>query len=299
MRRSHRTFLGVDLGGGKGKNTAVARLELVGTGDESVLEVVEVGTACRDKQPWYDEKLIDYLGLHRENAVTAIDAPLTLTSCVRCREPVCPGMTACEDPTIVWFRTEGTQLMEAAIEADRDRVAAIPANGKTVSSASAVPRTRKPPITPYTQRATEVILHRQHGIVPRETLGQGMGPLTARAAHLVRALGRHGYAINENLIEVYPKATIAQLWGKKIARQYKREVDTWQTRASVLESLRGTVEFSTRSGLAKDTCLQNDHCFDAVMCAYTAFLWARDGWEMPVENRAVFQADGWIWAPKV
>ena len=31
----------------------------------------------------------------------------------------------------------------------------------------------------YVQRAAEVILHRQHGILPRETLGQGMGPLTA------------------------------------------------------------------------------------------------------------------------
>ena len=43
--------------------------------------------------------------------------------------------------------------------------------------------------------------------------------------------------------------------------------------------------------------VQNDHVFDAVMCAYTAYLWARDGWQMPDEHREVFNADGWIWAP--
>ena len=49
MKRSFRTFLGVDLGGGKGKNTAVARLEL----SNGVLEVLEVGTTSFGAaQPW-------------------------------------------------------------------------------------------------------------------------------------------------------------------------------------------------------------------------------------------------------
>src|SRR5262249_50727957 len=156
---------------------------------------------------WYDEKLIDYLGLHSENAVLAIDAPLTLTACVRCREPVCPGMAACHDPTIVWFRTAGADLVAQALErGERDRIAAVPANGKLTGATLPAPSARKPHTTPYTQRATEVVLHRRYGIMPRETLGQGMGPLTARAAHLVRALGRHGYRLHENLLEVYPKA---------------------------------------------------------------------------------------------
>jgi predicted nuclease with RNAse H fold len=261
---------------------------------------VEVGTnAFGTTAPWYDEKLIEYLGLQREEAVLAVDAPLTLTSCVRCREPVCPGMTVCEDPTIVWFRTAGAELIEEAIDADRDRIAAVPANGKLTDSsrAPAASPPKKPHTTPYTQRATEVVLHRRHGIIPRETLGQGMGPLTARAAHLTKALGRFGYALNENLIEVYPKATIHKLWGHKIARRYKREVDTWETRARVLESLRGRLEFGRHSGLSKETCLQNDHCFDAVICAYTGYLYARDGWTLPEEHRDVYSVDGWIWTP--
>ena len=37
--------------------------------------------------------------------------------------------------------------------------------------------------------------------------------------------------------------------------------------------------------------------FDAVLSAYTAFLWARDGWEMPADQHDVFEEDGWIWTP--
>jgi predicted RNase H-like nuclease len=294
MAVAYQTFLGVDLGGGKGKNTAVARLELVG---ENVLEVLDVGTT-HDKQPWYDESLIEYLGAHARGAMCAVDAPLTLTACVRCRESVCPGMTACVDPTIVWFRTEGAELIARSAVADRDRIAAVPANGKLGPAYSpAAPSSKKPPTTPYTQRATEVVLHRRHGIMPRETLGQGMGPLTARAAHLTRALARFDYRLHENLIEVYPKATLQMLWGRKVAQAYKREVDTWDTRARVLESLRGRVEFGRRSRLAKEAVLSNDHCFDAVICAYTGYLAATQGWTLPERDRDVFKVDGWIFTP--
>jgi predicted nuclease with RNAse H fold len=295
VARSFHTFLGVDLGGGKGKNTAVARLEE----RDGTAWVVEVGTS-HGGETWYDDKLIAYLGAHAAGAVLAVDAPLTLTACVRCREAVCPGVSACVDPTIVWFRTAGAELVATALErSERDRIAAVPANGKINAPPPSAPSARKPHTTPYTQRATEVVLHRRHGIIPRETLGQGMGPLTARAAHLVRALAGHGYRLHENLLEVYPKATIQVLWGKGVAQKYKRGTDTWETRARVLEKLRGRLEFDARSGLAREDVLRNDHCFDAVVCAYTGALWAREGWTLPAQHRDVFAVDGWIWVPGV
>ena len=119
-----------------------------------------------------------------------------------------------------------------------------------------------------------------------------MGPITARARHLCRALEPH-FRLNQNLLEVYPKATIHQLFGEKSARRYKREVDTWETRAAILEGISGDLEFA----VWREPCLQNDHCFDAVMCAYTAYLWARDGWELPAEHRPVYELDGYIWIP--
>ncbi len=48
------------------------------------------------------------------------------------------------------------------------------------------------------------------GLIPREALGQGMGLLTAWAAHLMRALAGR-YQRDQSVIEVYPKASIVQL----------------------------------------------------------------------------------------
>ena len=46
--------------------------------------------------------------------------------------------------------------------------------------------------------------------------------------------------------------------------------------------------------MAREDVLGNDHCFDAVIAAYTAYLWARDGWQAP---SGVFEDDGWIVCP--
>jgi hypothetical protein len=82
----------------------------------------------------------------------------------------------------------------------------------------------------------------------------------------MRALASRGYTQHRNLIEVYPKATIHQLWGERAARRYKGQVETWETRAQLLESLRGSLEFAPGTGLAREKCLRSDHCFDAVIC---------------------------------
>ncbi len=258
-RSTFQTFLGVDLGGGKGKNTAVAVLRRHAEG----VEVVRYDTG--DGNPWYDRELVTFLKQHR-HAVVAIDAPLSLTACVRCRVPVCPGLEACVDPTTAWFRTRS--------------------HGSTPG--------KKPLYTPYTQRATEVVLHEQEGILPRETLGQGMGPLTARAAHLVRALSPE-FRLNENLIEVYPKATLWKLLGETTARTYKRHHAQAAVRlGKILRQLPG---LTFGPGQWREHGLANDHLFDALIAAYTAYLWARDGWQLPEKDREVFSGDGWIWTP--
>lgn len=266
VTRSFRSFLGVDLGGGKGKTTAVARLR----SENGHVRVVEVGTRHRPSgRYFYDDILGAYLMEHAADALLAIDAPLTTTACVRCQLSVCQTLSACQDPTIAWFREQGSLLLAK--------------NGARPNG--------KPATTPYTQRACEILLHAQHGILPRETLGQSMGPLTARAAYLRRAL-ESKFRLGANLIEVYPKATLALLFGRS-ARRYRRHPDTWLTRVQMLEALSEELRFDTW----REGCLQNDHCFDAVIAAYTGYLWARDGWQWPEEHRAVFAEDGWIWFP--
>jgi predicted RNase H-like nuclease len=253
-----RTFIGVDLGGGKGKNTAVARLEL-GPGG---VRVVDYGTG--KDAPWYDDRLIAYLRQHADGAVVAIDAPLTMPSCVRCTIPVCATQELCEVPIVTWFR-------------ERE-------NGARVAG-------KKPRYTPYTQRATEVILHEDHQILPRETLGQGMGPLAARGAYLHRALGAT-HRLNENLIEVYPKATVMKLF-PRMAGRYKRSAESPRVR---LDIFNGLPDLSFAPGAWREDGLANDHKFDAIICAYTAYLWWRGECEQPV-NPTVLD-DGWIWFPR-
>lgn len=310
MRRRYRTFIGVDLGGGKGKTTAVARLRLregVGAGGAPEVVVDDGG----GDGPWYDDRLIAYLLRHAEEAVVAIDAPLTLPACVRCQLPACPGAARCEVEPLRYLRGRRQASGEGG----------------------------KPPYTAYTQRLTEVLLHEEHGILPRETLGQGMGPLTARAAYLRRALSG-SYQLNENLLEVYPKATLARLFPdvaeaapppppppqgiiykdgngqpqrldggaaeppppdrrgqghvpSKIARHYKRSGHALPIRERILHAL---PDLRFGPGQWREFALQNDHQLDAVLCGYTAFLWARDGWELPAAPPFLGE-DGWIWFP--
>ena len=258
--RTFKRFLGVDLGGGKGKKTALALLEIgCGPGVTAVELVPRAGAV-----PLYDAALIDTIRTLGTDAVVCVDAPLTLPPCLRCNVPVCPGQDACVDPTVV----EMKRLCPPS-PANRDA------------------RRGKPSVTPYTQRATEVYLHKRRGVLPRETLGQGMGPLTARAAHLLRALADR-FHLNQNLIEVYPRATL-ELLG--FCQPYKKNVDR---RIEILARLPDLV---FGPGVWREECRKSDHLFDAIVCAYTGYLWARQGWSLPDDASEMMLRDGWIWVP--
>jgi hypothetical protein len=263
--------LGVDLGGGKGKKTAVAILRVESAGATVVEIAPRMGGA-----PFYDGALVELLRQFGDGTLLCIDAPLTLPPCLRCTVPVCPGQEACVDPAVVEMRAIADGSHEVR---GRDR------------------RRGKPPVTPYTQRTTEVYLAHQLGIVPREALGQGTGPLAARAAHLTRALADR-FRLNENLLEVYPKGTLAALG---FTRPYKKHLHERETRGRILEALSDYLRFGP--GVWRELCIQSDHLFDAVICALTGYLWARDGWAAPALDGGVRSEDrlrdGWIWLPPV
>lgn len=295
-----RRFLGVALGGGRGKNTAVARLELDG-GSDPRLCVVEAkqrygqrGTGKPAHEPqsealFRDDVLCDYLAKWTDDVtVVAIDAPLTLPPCIRCQLP-CPGVAACGVPIVQWMRTHAPAL---------------------------APHRRtdpgKPHVTPYTQRAAGLLLQAV-SLHPRETLGQGMGPLAARAAHLRRRLSPR-LRLHENLIEIHPRATLIRLFGAEQERR-TRQGDTlgvWEARKDVLHRLTERITFDC---VWPEVVVRSAPVFDAVVSGFTAFLWAREGWRGPrdllraggAQEDAVRDAvealgemwleDGWIWAP--
>ncbi len=280
MTRRFTTFVGVDLGGARGKTTAVAQLR---RGDDGRASVHAVATRHRG-EPWVDDTLLGFVEGLGDDVVVAIDAPLTTPACGRCSLPVCPGVEACVDPAVVWLRTEGRALGEDAA------VAGNVVGGAPVTRTPARPRLR---IQPYTHRATELLVCHDRGLLPPSSVGGAVGLVAHRAVHLRRRLLRAGFELNQNLIEVSPAATIAALFDRRRARGYKRDADPWETRAAIIESL-DDLEFSPGSRMAREDVLRNDHCFDAVIDAYTAFLWARDGWTMP---DGPFADDGWIWTP--
>jgi predicted nuclease with RNAse H fold len=253
-------FLGVDLGGGKGKKTALAVLERSADG----VTVAQLGPRA-GAAPLYDTILIESIRGAGAEALVCVDAPLTLPACLRCEVPVCPGQESCVDPAVIEMR----RLFGTEDPPSRDT------------------RRGKPSLTPYTQRATEVYLHKRRGILPRETLGQGMGPLTARAAHLLRATADL-FRLNENLIEVYPRATLELLGFRE---PYKKRVDR---RVEILAEL---PELTFAPGVWREECRKSDHLFDAVICAYTGYLWWRDRWELPADAPPSLLRDGWIWVP--
>ena len=298
VARPYTTFVGIDLGGGRGKTTAVARLRP--DGDDGVW-VNEVATRHRGGQPWCDDAIMEYLSQLGDGVAVAIDAPLTAPACLTCQVPACPGYEACEVPATVWLRTVGEELQARAIMGDRDRIAAFTDGPGGLSESPLRQRGLaggRARLAPYTHRPTEVHLHYTRDLVPRESLSQGPGPVSARAAHLRRLLGARGFELNHNLIEVSPRGTVQALFGRRRAKSYKRDADPWNTRARIVEELGATLRFSPSSRLSKEEVLRNDHCFDALLCGYTAFLWTRDDWQIPDEARG-FASGGWIWVPPV
>lgn len=261
--------LGVDLGGGKGKKTALATLRA----DEQGATIVEIAPRA-GALPLYDSMLVDAIRSFGDDTLLCVDAPLTLPPCLRCEVPVCPGQDECIDSSVVEMRAI------TAASTVRERY-----------------RRGKPSITPYTQRTTEVYLAHRLGIVPREAMGQGTGPLAARAAHLTRALADR-FHLNDNLLEVYPKGTLAALG---FVRPYKKHLKERETRAEILEALSPELRFGP--GVWRELCIQSDHLFDAVICAYTGYLWARDAWTLPEPLSGgntlpdARRLGGWIWMP--
>src|SRR5690606_3188103 len=124
VTRPFTTFIGIDLGGSRGKSTALARLRWSRTPGEPVW-VDEVAIRRGGADPWCDAVLVDYLRGLGGDAVVAIDAPLTAPACQGCQIAACPGYDACEVPATVWLRTAGEELQARALEEDRDRIAVV------------------------------------------------------------------------------------------------------------------------------------------------------------------------------
>ena len=223
--------------------------------------------------------------------MVAIDAPLTAPACGRCVLPACPGVEACVDPAVAWMRSEGRALALDVAEAEAELVGP----GARVVSRSLPPRPRAR-LLPYAHRATEVVACFDRELLPATVLGASVGPIAARASHLVKRLASSGMALHERVLEVSPPMTVAALFGRRLARGYKRDADPWETRALILESL-PDLSFAphepagARGHAAQRPLLRRHHLRRTPRSCgrATAGSCPRRG--------ATLAADGWIWAP--
>lgn len=283
-RAGLRRFIGVDLGGGRGKTTAVARLEQTEKpgGWRLVLADAKArygqrGTGALADEPtggdvlFRDEVLADYL-LRWTDATTvvAIDAPLVLPPCLRC-PLACPGVSACVVDEVVWMREWAPRLR---------------ARGRTDPG--------KPAVTPYTQRGVE-LLFGGAGLPMRESMGQGTGPLAARAAYLRRRLSPQ-LRLHENLIEVSPAITLVQLFGAARAQRahHGDQASVWDERKRILGALADDLAFDY---VWPELVVRNAHVFAAVVCAFTGYLWA-SGRVIEPEHVGLGEQGGGVDAPE-
>ncbi len=289
MAPTAQIYVGVDLGGARGKTTAVARLSNCSEGP-IVEEVLPRGPG---NVPWIDDRIVEYLQILGADTTVAINAPLTMPACVRCTLAQCPGEAACVDPAVIWLRTAAASIVETALE--QEATGSSRTSPHTKSSQRAIPRSRAR-LVPYRQRCSEVDLHYNRGLIPRETLGKGTTLVASRGAYLRKRLTSIGFQLNRTLLEVSPRATVHALFGAYKAQGYKRDADPWQTRASIIDGL-SDLQFSPRSRFSKEEVLSNDHCFEALLSAYSAYLVHQQGQTLPEDDASVFAMDGWIWVP--
>jgi len=237
-------FIGISLSGGKNDKACVAVVEYFPEHKKLFLarlyekikteEFISADLKIHEIISQFGDQ-IDYV---------AFDAPLTLPKCLNCKLK-CPGYETCTTPEMEWMR---------------DFYAVVNKGKKP-----------KKMFTPYTQRCVEAYI--AHGLEENfeihQALGSNMAPLTARALFLQRRM-------HVEAIEVFPKLSVWRL-GKemKVAKSHlkfhKHAIGGDVSRSVFLQHL------TDRKGVFiyqqdMKSMVENNHAFEAFICAYTAFL---------------------------
>ena len=153
---------------------------------------------------------------------------------------------------------------------------------------------KKPKYTPYTQRALGGAAARGSQNPAARDARPGHGPADGARRVPDRARSVDTHRLDENLIEVYPKATLTQLFAR--AHRGRATSDRATRRRRGCEILNALDDLASHRARGASTGLANDHKFDAVICAYTAYLWSRGACLEP--TNATVRDDGWIWFPE-
>jgi hypothetical protein len=241
--RVHR-FVGISLGGGKTDKACVAIVEYYPKHKKIFLSRL-VEKIKSDEVHSADFKIHEVIEqYHNDLELVAFDVPFQQPSCLRCLLP-CPGIESCKEPHIQWMWDYTRKLHKK----------------------------KKPRklFTPYTQRCVEWYLANELEVpfVLQHAMGANCAPLMARAMFLQRRM-------RTPCVEVNPKLSVWRI-GRSLHVMkshllfHKHSIGGDESRKAILNSLSAhNIAFVYDQDVK--LMIENNHAFEAFICALTAFL---------------------------
>lgn len=192
-----------------------------------------------------DQKIIEILESYKDSVESiAVDTPFQVPLCLECKLK-CPGYEACQVDHIVWMR-------------------------KQIQKKQKKKKVKKQ-FTPYTQKSVEFIINEEleENFQLPHAMGANSAPLLARCMFLKRRFAA-------NWMEVFPKLSVWRIGrsmniSKSDLRFHRHAVSGNEVRENILEEL---VEHKLAFVYDQDKkiMVQNNHAFEAFICALTGLL---------------------------
>ncbi len=216
-----------------------------------------------------DQRIIEILNSHKDYIESiSVDTPFQLPLCIECRLQ-CPGYEACKVDHIVWMK-------------------------KQIQKKQKKKKVKKQ-FTPYTQKAVEFIINEdlEENFQLSHSLGANAAPLVARCIFLKKRF-------EANWSEVFPRLSVWRIGrsmniSKSDLRFHKHAVTGNEVREKILEEL---VDHKLAFVYDQDKkiMVQNNHAFEAFICALTGFLKFFDQTEPRPKDFP--EAESWIDFPR-
>lgn len=261
-------FAGLSLGGGKADKACLAILEYYPKHHKVFLAKIFERIRTEDSIS-ADLKIHEILEQHKGMIHTlALDTPWKLPRCLTCKLR-CPGYETCSEEHIQWMWD----------------------HSKTHNQKKKPKRM----FTPYTQRAVELHLmtELEEAFPLSNAMGANAAPLLARAAFILRRL-------DIPTIEVYPKLSVWRIGLslhvlKSQLRSHKHSAVGEDSRRGILKEL-GEHNMAFLYDQDRRMMIENNHAFEAFICAMTAFLEYKGQTEP--RPKGFPQSEDWISFPK-
>jgi hypothetical protein len=237
-------FVGISLGGGKTDKACVAVLEYFPKHKKVFLSRL-VEKIKSDEVHSADFKIHEVIEQYQEDIeIVAFDVPFRIPNCLSCKKS-CPGIESCREPHIDWMWDYTRKLHKK--------------------------KKPKKLFTAYTQRCVELYLSTEleEPFAIQHAMGANTAPLLARAMFIKRR-------IHFSSIEVSPKLSIWRVGRalnvmKSHLRFHKHSIGGEESRREILRSLSShNVAFVYDQDVK--LMIENNHAFEAFICALTAFL---------------------------